>query len=113
MVLVVDDDSDMRESLLELLRDAGFPAVGAASGREALDIVRKSPPRLVLADLTMPGLDGTSLMRAVQSTMEVAPVFVFVTGALPSLVGDVGAPLMTKPVDIDLLLKLVSTHCTN
>ena len=110
-VLIVNDDADLRESLVELLRDAGFSVRGAASGAEALDILLSSRHRLVLADLTMPGIDGRALMQQAQSILDVAPAFVFVTGAVPSAVGDTGAPIMTKPVDIDQLLRVVSQHC--
>jgi len=112
-VLIVDDDADLRESLVELLQDAGFSVLGAASGAEAIETLLRSRPRLVLADLTMPGMDGRSLMQKAQSILDVVPAFVFITGALPSAVGDTGAPVMTKPVDIDELLRVVSKHCAN
>jgi CheY-like chemotaxis protein len=112
-VLIVDDDADLRESLVELLQDAGFSVLGAASGAEAIDTLLRARPRLVLADLTMPGVDGRSLMQQAQSILDVVPAFVFVTGAVPSAMGDIGVPVMTKPVDIDELLRLVSKHCRN
>jgi CheY-like chemotaxis protein len=110
-VLIVDDDADLREALVELVREAGFSVLGAPGGKEALEILRKSRPRLVLADLTMPDLDGVSFMDKALSMMEAAPVFVFITGALPSVTGDIGARLLRKPVDIDQLLHVVSEVC--
>ena len=57
-ILVVDDDSRLRESILMLLRDAGYSARGAANGREALDLAEDETPSLILLDLMMPVMDG-------------------------------------------------------
>ena len=59
-ILVVDDDHDIRDSLVELLTERGFVAVGAGNGVEALEILRTSatPPSLILLDLMMPVMDG-------------------------------------------------------
>jgi CheY-like chemotaxis protein len=59
-ILVVDDDRDIRDSLVELLTDRGFPSIGAGNGVEALEILRTSasPPALILLDLMMPVMDG-------------------------------------------------------
>jgi CheY-like chemotaxis protein len=59
-ILVVDDDHDIRDSLVELLTERGFPAVGAGNGVEALEVLRtsESPPSLILLDLMMPVMDG-------------------------------------------------------
>ena len=60
VVLVVDDDRDIRDSLIELLERYGYRAAGAANGREALAVLEASPhlPCLILLDLMMPVLDG-------------------------------------------------------
>jgi len=59
-ILVVDDDRDIRDSLVELLVEHGYPAIGAGNGVEALEILRtsESPPSLILLDLMMPVMDG-------------------------------------------------------
>ena len=59
-ILVVDDDHDIRDSLVELLEDHGYQAVGAANGVEALGVLRTTPepPCLILLDLMMPVMDG-------------------------------------------------------
>ena len=57
-ILVVDDDPGNREVLEELLRMRGYPVVTAASGYEALELVRTATPDLVLLDVNMPGLSG-------------------------------------------------------
>jgi CheY-like chemotaxis protein len=57
-VLVVEDDTDSRESLLELVQQMGFVAVAAADGVEALSLARERAPRLILLDLKMPVMNG-------------------------------------------------------
>lgn len=57
-VVVVDDDADFREVVVQLLSDAGFTAVGAADGREALAVARRLAPALIVLDLEMPGMSG-------------------------------------------------------
>jgi CheY-like chemotaxis protein len=59
-ILVVDDDHDVRDSVIDLLGQHGYQAVGAGDGTEALDILRASasPPDAILLDLMMPVMDG-------------------------------------------------------
>ena len=57
-ILVVDDDRDIRETLVEFLAEHGCSVVGAANGQQALDALAKFPARLILLDLMMPVMDG-------------------------------------------------------
>jgi CheY-like chemotaxis protein len=71
VVLVVEDDPDVRQTAVELLEDNGFTAVEAASGREALEILRRDPTiRVMFSDVIMPGISGTTLA---QRAMEIRP----------------------------------------
>ena len=64
MILVVDDDEDLREVICGVLEDAGYEAASAGNGREALDFLRSSPPPcLVLLDLMMPVMDRALVHR--------------------------------------------------
>ena len=62
-ILVVDDDSDARLGLAELLRGHGFLVETARDGFKALPKLAEFAPDLLLTDLMMPGMDGLSLMR--------------------------------------------------
>ena len=62
-VLIVDDEDIVRESLGDWLAGAGYDAVTAESGEKALQIIKQKKPKIMLADLVMPGMDGIELMK--------------------------------------------------
>lgn len=66
-ILVVDDNQTYREMLRGLLAPGGYDVDVAASAAEALDMVRRVRPALVLADLYMPGGDGDELCRRIKA----------------------------------------------
>jgi CheY-like chemotaxis protein len=59
-VLIVDDEADMRESIAVILRADDYKIAAAASAEEALSIIDKSVPCLILMDVSMPGMGGSS-----------------------------------------------------
>lgn len=66
LVLVVDDDADIRLSIANLLLDEGYLVEEAPNGRPALRLLRASrKPLVVLLDLNMPGMDGKTLLQAI------------------------------------------------
>ena len=120
-VLIVEDDAGTRDMLATLLTGAGFHAVGAEDGLEALHLLRTvrhhapATPCLVLLDLNMPRLGGQEFRRAQLSDPIVASVPVAVmSGAVDAesrghMLGAVAT--LTKPIDLDVLLDLVRRHC--
>jgi len=65
-ILIVDDEPLYRHGLYEMLRRPGLKVDAAANGDEALRLFRRGGYQLVISDLSMPGLDGLGLMRAVK-----------------------------------------------
>lgn len=61
-ILIVDDDPSIRKMLVEVLSLEGYPTETATNGQEALDMLAKSAPRIILLDLQMPVLDGRGVM---------------------------------------------------
>jgi two-component system response regulator (stage 0 sporulation protein F) len=61
-ILIVDDDRNLRRLYRDELEPEGYRIVLAANGREALDIVSREVPDLVLMDIKMPGMDGLEAM---------------------------------------------------
>lgn len=62
-ILVVEDEEHIRELLRYNLEKEGYGVKEAASGEEALQLIRKEPPDLVLLDLMLPGMDGLEVCR--------------------------------------------------
>ena len=74
-ILVVDDESTIREMVGYNLRRDGFDVELAEDGREALAVARRSPPDLVVLDIMLPGLDGYQVCRALRQESNV-PILV-------------------------------------
>lgn len=66
-ILVVDDESDSREIVIDILQRYGAIMASAASACEALDMLLQHPPDLLIADIGMPGEDGYSLVEKIRS----------------------------------------------
>ena len=67
LVLVVDDEATVRQALERALRLEGFAVTTAADGMEALAAVAQRPPAVIVLDVTMPRLDGVSVVRRLRS----------------------------------------------
>ncbi len=70
LVLVVDDEEDIRSFLSVALKDAGFRVATASSGREALETVKKTRPDFVSLDLVMPGGSGIAFLHELRRHRE-------------------------------------------
>ena len=64
LVLVVDDDAPIRDSLEKILKRDGYTVLTAAGGESALEVIRQQPVNLILTDLKMPKMDGLQLLKA-------------------------------------------------
>lgn len=83
-VLVVDDDSDNRETMLDVLNVAGYAATATNSGAGALALLQSEKPCLVLADFIMRDRNGKELLFAARRMLDDgAPPFIFVSVASP------------------------------
>src|SRR5436305_4151442 len=82
-ILIVDDDSDVRAALSELLEDEGFSVEGAPNGREALARLRQGQvhPAVILLDLMMPGMDGWDFRSEQMRDPQLAAVPVVIVSA--------------------------------
>ena len=80
-ILVIDDDSRLREHYKEILRLEGYEVVEARNGREGVERARQEPPDLVLCDITMPEMNGHRVLETLRGEPRTAHVpFVFLTG---------------------------------
>jgi PAS domain S-box-containing protein len=79
-VLVVDDNSDMRNYVRRLLAD-DYEVLTAVDGAQALDLIRDFGPALILSDIMMPNLDGFGLLRAVRAHPTLATIPIILLSA--------------------------------
>ncbi len=115
-ILVVDDDAEIRETMVDLLRDRGYEALGASDGIEALDTLRsRSPWSLIFLDLMMPNMDGFTMrqQQLADPVLSTIPVVVVsattdVTQAAKTL-DAVG--YFVKPARLTELLAMVERYC--
>ena len=99
-VLVVDDESKIREILRHYLEDDGYEVAEAADGDAALRVARDVAPDLVVLDVMMPGIDGIEVLRVLRSESDVPVILLTArTEEVDKLVGlSVGADdYVTKP----------------
>jgi two-component system, NtrC family, nitrogen regulation response regulator NtrX len=73
-ILVIDDEAAIRESLRMILEYEDYGFLGASSGQEALALVQRDRPDLVLLDIKMPGMDGMEVLRKLHALDETLPV---------------------------------------
>lgn len=113
-LLIVEDDPDIRALLDTTLRFKKYNVVTAPNGRDALDIIQKAHPTLVIADIMMPHLDGFGLvhrMRLNPETRTIPVVFITATYVAPEdkdFALRIGATrFIQKPVDIDRFIEMV------
>lgn len=115
-ILVVDDDADIRESLIDIIQDRGYEAIGAVHGRDALDRLHADAQRpcVILLDLMMPVMDGWQFREAQRADPELAGIPVVVISAYrhrPSVTELDAAEYLNKPVQVDSLLDVIRRHC--
>jgi len=66
-IVVVEDNADVREEILAILRFEGFEVRDAANGRRGLELVREWTPDFIICDLMMPELDGYGMLEALRA----------------------------------------------
>jgi two-component system, chemotaxis family, chemotaxis protein CheY len=102
-ILLVDDEAEIREPLTQLLTSAGYDVVAARNGIEALSRARTRPISAVVTDLSMPVMDGRTLIEELRGRPELAGVPIFViTGS--SAAGLSGVACFEKPLEVPAFL---------
>src|SRR5579885_3648556 len=111
-IVVVDDDREMANVLVEILSSAGYRALAANSGAEALNLVRREYPELVISDLRMVGMSGHQLLLELKRIAPNLPVIIITAfGSIQTAVESmkIGAfDYITKPFSNDELLLVVA-----
>ncbi|MGO8993843.1 MAG: response regulator [Polyangiaceae bacterium] len=114
LVLIVDDDSDSRETARMVLEEEGYAVDVAPHGRAALDRLRTSPsPTLMLVDLMMPVMDGPALLAELEASAELSciPVVVMTASGPDARTSGLRYPVLRKPFALDELMRIVTECC--
>jgi CheY-like chemotaxis protein len=115
-ILIVDDDSAIRDTLREALEDEGYEVHEAANGIACLETLRASQERMiVLLDQLMPKLDGIGVLRAVQNDPFLAHrhTYILLTArsrmSTPAtdMAAALGVPIIRKPFDLETLFRAI------
>src|ERR1019366_5052112 len=110
-ILIVDDESNARAALAEILREEGYATETAADGFKALGKLEEISPDVILTDLKMPGLDGMAFMEKARAAAP-GTVFVVMT-AFGTIHGAVDAVkrgaenYLTKPLEPDAVTAVI------
>ena len=111
MILVVDDDQQVRATIVRGLTALGYEVREAAGGAEALTLIEQRKPQLVVLDYMMPGMDGAETAREIAKIDAELPV-IFSTGyaalrALRQAAGE-GVSILEKPFTLAELDQLIA-----
>lgn len=82
-ILIVDDDADSRDILGRLLRHDGHRVIGAAEGKQAIDLLTARDAALVVLDIRMPGMDGIEFLSIIRSYRRWKGLPVIILSGLP------------------------------
>ena len=115
-IVVIEDDTDLRETMKDLLEIKGFSVTTASNGREGLELIeRNGKPCLILLDLMMPEMNGWEFLETLQrdqpALLAQTPVAVISAAADMSDVSQYGCSQFKKPVSVDRLYQLAQAHC--
>src|SRR5437762_10201891 len=114
MILIIDDNADVRSILAMLLAEDGYSVAEAVDGEAALDRALDRDVSLIVLDVAMPRRDGPAFCRAYRERGGQAPI-VLVTAATEETVAYdvsacVGVEYIAKPFDIDRALETIKRH---
>lgn len=115
MILIIEDDTDIRDAFVELIDDAGHKSTTASNGAEALTLLQGGlKPSLILCDLTMPVMDGATFRLKQLENREWAeiPTIILTAGRPDRKTVEALKPteFMLKPVDFEAFLGIVDKY---
>jgi CheY-like chemotaxis protein len=114
-ILLVEDDSAIRDTVAECLVSDGYQVEAVANGVAALDAIRRTgKPDLVMVDLVMPLMNGAELMSRLRADAGLRNIPVVLMTAATPLPGAPVPPadgVLSKPFELEELLATVARHC--
>ncbi len=101
-VLVVDDERALADTLVIILKKAGFDASAVYSGAQAIDVAPAMNPGLIISDVAMPGMNGIEAMITIRGILPDCKILLFSGNALTS---DLVKDALARGFDFEILAK--------
>jgi len=107
VILIIDDEANLRRTLAQILREKGYAVLEAADGVQAVELLRHSTPDLIFSDWKMPEMGGEQILRYLRDDPHLALIPVIVITAFGSSDSAIEAvrlgayDFVTKPFDLD------------
>jgi two-component system phosphate regulon response regulator PhoB len=117
MILVVENDEDLREAVGSTLAHAGFDALGARSARQALSFLDQVAPDLIVLDFLLHEMDGVELTKSIRTRVGFRRTPVLMVTGAPEVAraqlskAGMDIPVLAKPLDADALTRMAEQLC--
>ena len=111
-ILIVDDEAPIVEMLAELLREEGYGVREARNAEQAMQAIASQPPRLMLIDVRLPGIDGVTFLQNLRAEGHTQIAVILMTADM-QIIKDPpiqASDYLAKPFEIDNLLTMVNRH---
>lgn len=112
VILIVDDEEDIRETLRDAFEEEGYVVEVAADGQHALEMLERITPSIVLLDLLMPVLDGNAVFARMRADERWSAIPVIFSTSDPAR-APAGELVIRKPVDLTRLITTVARTCAS
>ncbi len=118
-ILIIEDDSHLREGLELLFQIEGYRTLGADDGLTGIDLARRHEPDVVLTNFQMPGADGLDVVNAIRSDAALAdtPIIFLTANHAPGIreraVRQGADVFVTKPFNTDELIRTVAASSSS
>ncbi len=109
-ILIAEDDETVREAMTLLLEEAGYRVEAVANGLDALEVMKRRLPCLLLLDLMMPVMTGWALHATMRADEQLRSVPICVVSAVPAQAPPEADCVLEKPVEVAKLLALVAHY---
>lgn len=115
-ILIIEDETDLRESIIDFLEIEGFKCLEAADGIEGIELARRELPDMIICDIKMPGLNGHDVLKELRRDSRTSTIpFIFLTALLDKSDVRKGMDLgaddyLTKPFLTEDLLSAIKTR---
>ena len=110
-ILIIDDETDLRELMQDVLEEQNYQVCGAGNGADGIRLNEQTNPDLILLDLRMPGMDGIETLRNIRKTDGKVSVVILTGYGCPDTIRDAVelnvCEYLSKPFENRELLSII------